>query len=333
MTDYEKAKYMDHFHEKYDVKYIDYLITDNAVYYKADKYIKIEKLSKKKCYLYFNLEPLFKEIKIGSLILFNDKNKKDELLIIIYSLGDYAIYSLIFEEDCVKYRSIYNAKETDKTNEIYLYKLNNEKILLFTDNSCSIFNIKTKQIETKINKNFKNIKYLFLENTVTYLKDGLKEEEIKDISLLNKCTIKYTHPKRNSILKNDIVLSADNNEMEKGKIKLKILKTNLKIEEKIIDIKLKENFEILEYFYILEDNNFYFVYSVGALFNGNDIYIGKYNDNNFKQRYIKNTEIDECQNQMGFFLLIVRKGKIYCIEKIYGKYSFKEEYLTKYSLS
>ena len=301
MIDYEKVKYMDNFDEKYDVEYIAHLITDNAVYYKADKYIKIEKLSKKKCYLYFNLETLFKEFKIGSIILFNEKNKKDELLIKIYSLRDYAIYSLIFEEDCVKYRIIYNAKETDKTNEIYLYKLNNKKILLLTYNSYSILNIKTKQIETKINRNYNNINYLFLENTVIYLNDELKEEQIKEISLLNKCTIKYTHPKRNSILKNDIVLSADNKEMEKGKIKLKILKTNLKIEEKIIDTKSKEKFKLLEYFSILEDNNFYFVYSVDALFNGNDIYIGKYNDNNFKQLYIKNTEIDECQNQMAFF--------------------------------
>ena len=300
MEDYKKAKYIHNYTDKEEIYYNCHIITDYAIYYKADKFIKIENFDKKKP-LCFNLQPLFKEFDIGCLTSFSNKNQKDELLLILYSSGKYHIYSLIFEKDCVKYKNIYEAKITEENEKIKLFKLNNEKILLFTDNCCSILNIRTKQIEAKIKSNFTNVKNILMENTEIYMHEPLTEDEIKGINLLNKSIIKYIRPKRNSFLKNDLVLSADNKTVGKGKIKLIILNTNLEIEEKIIDLKLGEDFEISAYYPYLENNNFYLVYSLDEVFENKSIYIGKYNENNFIQKYIKDTQLDQCFHRKGFF--------------------------------
>jgi len=204
---------------------------------------------------YFNSKNVY-----NIILLDNSKNPK---IISCTEEGEVILYNLL-----EKYVQCYNLFSNNKFSFIFILKINKKKILLFEDyDNFYIFDIKKRQIETKLNfKNAYDLLLVFLdENKFNFINSKFKYDN-KQFSLFQKLKIINKNKKiEDRIIIKEIKTINDNGYEIIKQIIVNIFhfgENKIDVSEEIIEIanilKHMDIYSVNAYFKILRNNNFIF---------------------------------------------------------------------------
>ena len=312
------------------------IITEKILIYKWRNYILYQRFEDKKTYIFkaFN-----NSSNINDILLFEKKNNYNFIKIIVSfsNIKENGNGEEEMKEGGLKSFEISNNKVKGKLiiqhshSEPYdLIKINKVKILYYDCCILTIFNIKTKQIESIINLNngFSDLsfKYFFSNDIANFYDDeffdNFKDDNktilnVDNFEFINKICMKNKY-------KNKYIYHIDDTEI-KSKHEMNIyIYDSEKKENNEIKVVLKNfnsfwdhSFCVMCFCKYLINNTIYFVFSLDITNNLTDFYLGKINIKE-KPCILKHCYLDDCLNDYVTDDLKYMNNKIF-----YIKYSNK----------